>query len=101
MNIYEDHYQWIADLGPNVSLRRAAAEIGVTPGGLSKALQRNDNKLNADYVLKLARAFNKPPVEALVETGLIPPESLNQRPPTDEERRELLREIMKQVADKI
>lgn len=93
MNIYEDHRDWIASLAPDATITGAAKRMGVEPGTLTRFLKRNDNKFNADWIIRIAIAYGSDPLRSLVQTGKVPPEYLDEKPPTAEEKKQLLREM--------
>ena len=97
MNIYEDHREWLDNISPESSLTNAARRIDTTVGTLSRFLKRNDNKFDADYIIRISVAYGINPAKALVETGLIPEESLTVKPPTAAEKRKLLTELLNEV----
>lgn len=97
MNIYEDHREWLDNISPESSLTNAARRIDTTVGTLSRFLKRNDNKFDADYIIRISVAYGINPAQALAETGLIPAESLTVKPPTAAEKRKLLTELLNEV----
>ena len=97
MNIYDDHREWLDNISPESSLTNAARRIDTTVGTLSRFLKRNENKFDADYIIRISIAYGINPAQALAETGLIPEESLTVRPPTTAEKRKLLTELLNEV----
>lgn len=60
--------EWLDDVAPSVNA--AAGEIGMTTSTLARQLASRDG-LPAETVIRIARAYGRPPVEALVELGFL------------------------------
>lgn len=93
MNIYEDHSDWIKSLAADSTITGTAEMINVAPSTLTRYLKRNNNKLSADYIIRISLAYGKDPLLSLVKTGKVPPEYMDAKPPTAEEKKQLLREM--------
>lgn len=64
-----DMKRWITSLPGSPLPTQAAEKAGIDRGTLSRQLARN--AISANNVIKIARAYNSPPVEALVNTGYL------------------------------
>ena len=93
MNIYEDHSAWIKSLAADSTITGTAEMINVAPSTLTRYLKRNNNKLSADYIIRISLAYGKDPLLSLVYTGKVPQEYMDAKPPTAEEKKQLLREM--------
>lgn len=72
MNIYEDHSDWIKSLAADSTITGTAEMINVAPSTLTRYLKRNNNKLSADYIIRISLAYGKDPLLSLVKTGKVP-----------------------------
>lgn len=69
MGHMKNHTRWFNQLTNNASGRAAADRAGFNPATLNRQLKRNE--LATEVVIQLARAYGRPPVRALLETGYL------------------------------
>lgn len=72
MSHMTEHNEWFEKLTQNSSGRAAADKADISPATMNRQLARGT--LSAETVIALARAYGRPPVRALLETGYIFPE---------------------------
>ena len=94
MNLYENHADWIASLGSNVTVGEAERRIGLSKATLRKHMERHDGRLSPKHVLDIAKEYGANGAVALVETGYIPAESLNIQETPEEVKLRVLAEVM-------
>lgn len=66
-----DHNEWIGQLIGEDSFRTAAQKISSNGSTITRQLQKG--KLSPEMVIALCRAYDRPAVEGLVETGYLYP----------------------------
>lgn len=66
-----EHNAWIADLIGEDTRRTASSKAGMSESTLSRQLSRGT--LRPEMVIALCRAYNRKPVDGLVETGYLQP----------------------------
>lgn len=94
MNLYENHADWIASLGSNVTVGEAERRIGLSKATLRKYMERHGGRLSPKHVLDIAKEYGTNGAVALVETGYIPAESLNIQETPEEVKLRVLAEVM-------
>lgn len=70
-----EHTEWLDQLIAPLSRRTAAHRIGVNDSTITRQLQRGS--LSPEMVIALCRAFNRSPIEGLVETGYLYPHEMD------------------------
>lgn len=99
MTTYENHRDWIESLEPGNTVNAAALRTGINTSTLTRRLASHDGKLDADRVIRIALAYNVNPIRALIDTGIIPEEALEEKPPTPADKKRLLQELVDQLPD--
>ena len=93
MEIYKNHRDWIEALSPKNTVNATAKAIGTDASTLTRRLAKHDGQLTADQIIRISLAYSVDPLLALVQTGKVPPEYMDAKPPTAEEKKQLLREM--------
>ena len=93
LEIYKNHRDWIEALAPKNTVNATAKAIGTDASTLTRRLAKHDGQLTADQIIRISLAYSVDPLLALVQTGKVPPEYMDAKPPTAEEKKQLLREM--------
>ena len=98
MNTYENHADWIESIGPDVTVGQAERRIGLSKAVLRRQMERNNGRISAEYVIRIAIECKLNPAQALVDTGWLPADALNYTP-TPAEKRRMLTELLNEVGE--
>lgn len=71
------HEEWLRNVTNGDSNREIDRRTGINYSALGRKL-RNNGKLSAEYVLAIARGYGLSEVQALIDTGHLPPRKVQQ-----------------------
>lgn len=97
MKTYENHREWLESLEPGNNLNKTAKRLGMDSSTLSRYLIRNDDKFDADYIIRISVAFGRNPITELVSTGLVDSQYANESPALPDEKVDLLIDLAKSL----